>query len=201
MRMLAKVSRIPAIPAFALIALLHCTPAAAKDAVLELDSAGTQVSFTLGATLHSVHGTFKLKSGSVQFGPAPGHAGGLLVVDAASGESGNQSRDRKMHNDILESNQFPEITFAPQQLQGGPLPEGNFTVQVLGVLTIHGVSHPITLAVQAHRSGEQLTADTAFTVPYVSWGLKNPSTLLLRVNESVDVTIHAVGRIQPAGNQ
>jgi hypothetical protein len=60
---------------------------------------------------------------------------------------------------------------------------------------MHGASHPLTLVIQAHRAGEQLSADTQFSIPYVNWGLKNPSTLFLRVNDTVEIAIHAAGQI------
>jgi polyisoprenoid-binding protein YceI len=186
---------------FALTALSLASPVLAQEAVLELNPAQTQVSFTLGDVLHTVHGTFKLKQGTVKFDPATGHAGGLVVVDATSGDSGSHARDHKMHKDILESAQYPEITFTPQQVQGQVLPEGDFKVRVLGTFTIHGAGHPLTLVVQAHLAGEQLTADTSFTIPYVSWGLKNPSTLFLRVNDTVDLAIHATGQIKLAAGR
>lgn len=81
----------------ALIALSTASPAPAQEAVLELNPAQTQVSFTLGNVLHTVHGTFKLKQGTVKFDPATGHASGLVVVDATSGDSGSHARDHKMH--------------------------------------------------------------------------------------------------------
>ena len=181
---------------FALLALSLAAPAVAQVAVVELDPNQTQVSFTLGDVLHTVRGTFKLKRGTVQFDPNTGHASGLVVVDATSGESGGHARDHKMHKDILESTQYPEITFAPEKVQGEVPPQGDFKVQVLGIFTMHGASHPLTLVVQAHLAGEQLTAETHFTIPYVSWGLKNPSTLFLRVNDTVDIAIHAAGQIK-----
>ncbi|MGO8790729.1 MAG: YceI family protein [Terriglobia bacterium] len=195
---LDSIRRIPFSLTFALIALPLVSPALAQDAVLELNPAQTQVSFTLGDVLHTVHGTFELKQGTVKFDLATGHASGLVVVDATSGDSGSHARDHKMHKDVLESAQYPEIAFTPLQVQGQVLPEGDFKVQVLGTFTMHGAGHPLTMVVQAHVAGEQLSADTSFTIPYVSWGLKNPSTLFLRVNDSVDLTIHAAGRIKLA---
>ena len=184
--------------ALGLCALAVAPPARAQDAVLELDPAQTQISFTLGDIFHTVHGTFKLKHGTVRFNPLTGQATGLLVVDATSGDSGNRARDHKMHRDILESTHYPEITFAPQQVHGQIPAQGDFTVQVLGVFTMHGTSHPLALVAQAHAAGEQLSADTHFTIPYVSWGLKNPSTLFLRVNDTVEIAIHAAGQIRLA---
>ena len=184
--------------ALALLAFSATAPAVAQEAVLELDPAQTQVNFTLGDVFHTVHGTFKLKRGTVKFDPATGQAGGLVVVDATSGESGSHARDHKMHKDVLESAKYPEITFAPEKVQGQILPQGEFKVQVLGSFTMHGASHPVTLVIQAHLAGEQLTADAQFTIPYQDWGLKNPSTLFLRVDDTVDLAIHTVGRIKLA---
>jgi polyisoprenoid-binding protein YceI len=190
--------RILFILPFALLTFSLASPAVAQDAVLELDPGQTQVSFTLGDVLHTVHGTFKLKRGIVKFDPTTGHATGLVVVDATSGDSGSRARDHKMHKDVLESAQYPEVTFTPQQVKGQILPQGDFKVEVLGTFTMHGASHPLTLVVQAHLAREQLTADTHFSIPYVSWGLKNPSTLFLRVNDTVDIAIHAAGQIKLA---
>jgi polyisoprenoid-binding protein YceI len=179
-----------------LVAFALTTPAFAQEAVLELDPAQTQVVFTLGDVLHTVHGTFKLKPSTIKFDPTTGRAGGLIVVDVASGDSGSHARDHKMHKDILESAQYPEGTFTPDQLKGTISPQGNSQVQVSGIFNLHGANHPLTLVIQIHQAGNQLTADTKFTIPYVNWGLKNPSTLFLRVNDTVDVTIHAVGQIK-----
>ena len=90
----------------------------AQDMTLELDPAHTQIEFTLGATLHTVHGAFALKSGTIRFDPSTGLVSGLVVVDAQSGDSGNKGRDRKMHKEILESQRYPEVTFSPTKLSG-----------------------------------------------------------------------------------
>jgi len=105
-----------------------------------------------------------------------------------------------MHKDVLQSDQYPEITFIPQQVQGQVLPAGDFKVQVVGSFTMHGESHPLTLIVQANATGERLTANVTFSVPYVNWGLKNPSTLFLRVNSTVDIAIQAVGHMRLAAH-
>src|SRR5579872_3719515 len=75
-------------------------PAHAQESVFTLDPAQTKIEFTLDTTLHTVHGTFQLKSGTVRFDSAAGAASGSLVVDSASGNSDNTSRDKKMHGEI-----------------------------------------------------------------------------------------------------
>ena len=39
-----------------------------------------------------------------------------------------------------------------------------------------------------------VSADVPFEVPYVKWGLKNPSTFILRVSDKVQINVHMVGK-------
>lgn len=176
-----------------LLALQLAIPALAQQGTLELDPARTDVHFALKTSFHTVHGTFKLKSGKVTFDPVTGKASGLLVVDARSGDSGNTGRDSKMHREILESRMYPEITFAPVQVEGGAPTQGDSQVQVKGTFHLHGHDHEITIPVNVRISGSDLTLDTNFAIPYLSWGLKNPSTFILRASDTVEVNVHAVG--------
>jgi len=114
-------------------------------------------------------------------------------VDATSGDSGSKARDGKMHKEILESQKFPEIIFTPQKFKGTLAAAGKSHLDVDGQFTIHGEAHPMTLAIEADF-GNGAKADTAFDVPYVKWGMKNPSTFILRVNDKVQISIHAVAR-------
>jgi len=164
---------------------------------LELDPANTKIEITLPAFAHTVHGNFSLKSGTVHFNPATGSASGLIVVDAASGNTGNDGRDHKMHTLVIESQRYPEITFTPNKLSGTVNLQGNSDVQVEGVLSLHGSDHPMTLPLTVQATGNNLTAKTHIVIPYVSWGLKNPSTFILRVSEKVDVDISASGKLSP----
>lgn len=177
----------------ALLALQLVAPAFAQHTALDLDPARTVVHFTLKTSLHTVHGTFQLKSGKVSFDPQTKRVSGLLVVDATSGESGNRGRDSKMHKEILESQKYREITFAPLEVEGDVPPQGNSQVQVKGTFQIHGQDHEIVIPVAIHSAGAELTLDADFSVPYLSWGLKNPSTFILRASDTVQLSIHASG--------
>jgi polyisoprenoid-binding protein YceI len=178
----------------ALLALQFAVPAFAQQGALEIDPARTAVHFTLKTNLHTVHGTFRLKSGQVSFDPLTGKASGLLVVDAASGESGNSGRDTKMHREILESQKYPEITFAPLEVEGGIQMQGDSQVQVKGTFRLHGRDHEMIIPVDVRISGSDLTFDANFSVPYISWGLKNPSTFFLRASDTVQLSVHATGQ-------
>ena len=99
-------------------------PASAQQIAVTLDPAATRINFTLGATLHTVHGTFKLRSGQIHWDTATGRATGSVVIDATSGNTDNASRDKNMHNQVLESARFPDITFTPAQIKGALSKEG-----------------------------------------------------------------------------
>jgi hypothetical protein len=68
-----------------------------QEVALDFIPAKTSVKFTLGDTIHTVHGEFALKHGGLRFNPGTGLISGEVVVDATSGHSGNGMRDRKMH--------------------------------------------------------------------------------------------------------
>ncbi len=172
-----------------------CASLPAQPTAIELDPAQTRIDFTLSATLHTVHGTFRLKRGTIRFDPATGKASGEVVVDATSGNSGNGSRDSKMHQSVLESGRYPEIVFRPDAVTGALAGPGPWHVQVHGLFTIHGAAHELVLPVEAQVGPDRVTAVTRFAVPYAKWGMKNPSTFLLRVDETVGLEIHAAGRL------
>jgi polyisoprenoid-binding protein YceI len=49
------------------LALALLSPAAAQQTQIKFDPARTRVEWTLGDVLHTVQGTFQLKSGTIQF--------------------------------------------------------------------------------------------------------------------------------------
>lgn len=173
---------------------------AQSPADLTLDPQNTTIRWTLTDVLHTVHGTFRLRSGSVHINPNAGaqsaSLSGLIVVDAASGESGNETRDRRMHKEFLESARYPTITFRPTRLTGAFDPDKEQSFVVDGIFTLHGQDHPLQLNITARPSANAVILTTHFDVPYVRWGIKDPSTFVLRVNKVVSIDIESVAHVQ-----
>jgi polyisoprenoid-binding protein YceI len=164
---------------------------AQKPAVIEveLNPATTSIQWTLNTTLHNVHGTFKLKSGSFRVDAATGDASGLIVIDATSAESGDSSRDKVMHRDVLKSARYPEITFRPTHV-AGPIDLGaNPTVAVSGILNLLGQDHSAQINVAVQQQGPAVHLVTHFKVPFVAWGLKDPSAFVFRVDKEVALDV------------
>jgi polyisoprenoid-binding protein YceI len=177
-----------------LVAALAAAPyLPAEEAVFDFDPAQTHVTVMVGSTLHTVHGTFQLKRGLLRLEPATGKASGELIVDAMSGETGNSSRDHRMENSILEAAKFREIVFRPDRIEGKLPEEGSASLQVHGILSLHGADHEMTIPVKAQMEKGRFSATLEFQVPYIQWGMKNPSTFILRVNETAQVEIQASG--------
>ena len=164
-----------------------------QEIVLQLDPAQTAADFALDDVLHSVHGSFALKQGAIRFDPATGTADGEVVFDATSGNSGNGSRDHKMHKEVLESQRYPEIVFRPDHAEGKISSSGLSVFQVHGHFGIHGAEHDVTIPVEVDFHENQWTAQATFKVPYVKWGMKNPSVLFLRVGDSVNIAFRGTG--------
>lgn len=187
------------LPLFAL--LLFAPSLRAQEFSLQLDPAQTRIEFSLGSTLHTVHGTFALKSSDLRVDPANGKINGAIVVDATSGESADRSRDARMHREILESAKFPEIVFTPTQLAGVLAAHGTSRVQVSGLFRLHGQEHAMTFPMEIKAEGSNLQISSHIEIPYLQWGLKNPSNFLLRVSDKVGIDIRATGPLHPAENR
>jgi polyisoprenoid-binding protein YceI len=182
----------------ALVAFAFAPSSNAQEAALRIDPQDVKIEYSLGSTLHTVHGTFALKSSAIQFDPTSGKISGAIVVDATSGQSGNNSRDSRMHREILESAKFPEIVFTPEKFTGALASSGVSKVEVSGRFHLHGKDHDVTLPVEVVAEGQKLQVAIHFVIPYVEWGLKNPSNFFLRASDKVEIDIHATGHIESA---
>jgi polyisoprenoid-binding protein YceI len=176
------------------LALSFCY-ATAQQTTFKVDPAKTSIQFTLDAALHSVHGSFQTRQSELRLDPASGALSGEIVVDARSGHTGNGIRDRKMHTDVLESGKYPEISFQPDRVTGAIAWQGKSSVKVHGTFRIHGIDREIDVPTEVNMSGNSWTANAHFTIPYAKWGMRNPSTLFLRVSDSVAIDLVAAGSI------
>src|SRR5271157_5437323 len=174
------------------VAALAAQPAApvTHELLLQLDTARSGADITLAGNLHTVKGAFLLKRGTIQFDPATGKASGEIVFDATSGKTGNGSRDNKMHKDVIESWRYAEIVFRPTHAEGTLARTGVSTLQVYGIFAMHGADHEVPVPVEVTFGEGVWTTKASFQVPYVQWGMKNPTALFLKVGDTVQVEFH-----------
>ena len=177
------------------LALLATSPVLAQRQKFSIDPNTSNVKMTLKPTHEIVNGTFHLDSGSIDYDRNGSSISGTVVVAAGSGKKGNDSRDKKMNKDILKVQEFSTVTFTPKSYTGTMAQSGDSAIEVAGVLTLLGTPHAITLPMQIHIDGTNCTAKAHFVIPYVQWGLKNPSFLIWKADDDVAIDLDLVGHL------
>jgi polyisoprenoid-binding protein YceI len=172
------------------------TPAVfAQHQTFAINPDASEVKMKLNTTHEVVNGIFHVQSGSIDFDRTAYHISGIVIVAAGSGKTGNDSRDKKMNKDILKVDQYKTVSFAPKTYTGRITPSGDSTIQVSGVFTLLGNPHDLTITMQVHMDGSKATARAQFVVPYVQWGLKNPSFMFWKAENNVAIDLNLVGQV------
>jgi polyisoprenoid-binding protein YceI len=177
------------------VAVLLAPAALAQHQTFVVNPDASEVKMTLKTTHEVVNGTFHVQSGSIEFDRSTARISGSVVVLAGSGKTGNNSRDKKMTRDILKVEQYAAVSFEPKTYTGALAPSGDSSIQVTGVFTLLGTPHEITVPMLVHLDGESATAKAHFVVPYVQWGLKNPSFLIWKADNDVAIDLVLTGRL------
>jgi polyisoprenoid-binding protein YceI len=116
-------------------------------------------------------------------------ASSKFVVNVTTLKSDKDRRDGYVRGRILETNQFPTVELAPTALEGLTLPvptSGTKTFQVVGDLTVHGVTKPTTWQVDAKFDGNRVTGTAATTFLFSDFGLTQPRVpVVLSVADSI----------------
>jgi hypothetical protein len=182
---------------FAVLALaVILGPAAlAQHQTFAVNPDASEVKMKLNTTHEVVNGTFHIQSGSIEFDRGAPKMSGSVTVLAGSGKTGNDSRDKKMNKDILKVDQYTTVSFAPKTYTGTIAPSGDSTIQVSGVFTLLGNPHDLTVPMQIHMDGSKATARAQFVIPYVQWGLKNPSFMFWKAENDVAIDLNLVGQV------
>lgn len=177
---------------------LQVAQAVAGEYALVVDAARTGVTFTLKATAHTVEGTAPVSEASIHVDPVTGAASGRVVLKAADVTTGNGMRDTAMRADVLEADKYPLIVFQAEKIVGNLLRTGKSNVEVHGLLSIHGADHPVVLPTVVAVDGAALDATATLDIPFVQWGMQDPSNWLLKVADTVTSKIEISGTVTPA---
>jgi len=177
------------------LAVLLAPAALAQHQTFVVNPSESDVKMTLNTTHEVVNGSFHIQAGSIEFDRNSPRMLGTIAVLAGSGKTGNDSRDKRMNKEILKVDQYTSVSFAPKTYTGTITPSGDSTLQVSGVFTLLGTPHDLTIPMQVHIDGPKATVRAKFAVPYVQWGLKNPSFLFWKAEDKIAIDLNLAGRL------
>jgi polyisoprenoid-binding protein YceI len=177
------------------LAVILAPVALAQQQTFVANPDASEVKMTLKTTHEVVNGTFRIQSGSLEFDRSAAKMSGSVVVLAGSGRTGNGSRDKKMNKDILDVEQHATVSFEPKSYAGAIAPSGDSTIQLTGIFTLLGTPHEITIPILVHLEATTATAKAHFVVPYIQWGLKDPSFLFWKADKDVAIDLFLTGRL------
>ena len=177
------------------LAVILAPAALAQHQTFAVNPDASEVKMILKTTHELVNGAFQIQSGSVEFDRSTPKMSGSVVVLAGSGKTGNGSRDKKMNKEILHVEQHATVSFEPKSYAGVIAPSGDSTIQVTGIFTLLATPHEITIPMLVQLEDTTATAKAQFAVPYIQWGLKDPSFLFWKADHDVAIELLLTGRL------
>jgi polyisoprenoid-binding protein YceI len=98
-------------------------------------------------------------------------AASLSVTDKIS-DKDRRELESTMNHDVLETSRYPEIVFESSKVSASEPGDGQFFVNMVGTLSLHGVSNSQPVAAQISLTGDMLRAHGEFTVLQSAYGIK-----------------------------
>jgi len=147
-----------------LLALLLLAPFSAPAETYKIDSAHSQIAFSLHQFVSSVRGEFHRFSGTIEVErDHPERSSVAARISVGSVDTKIQKRDHHLLSpEFFDAAKFPEITFKSRSVKR----TGENSGDVIGDFTMHGVTKPMTLHVKltTPASSESLPERTRWTV-------------------------------------
>ena len=121
----------------------------------------------------------------------------LETVDDIS-DKDRREIQRQMHEEVLESSQYPEIVYECNSILGNRIRDGQYAVALNGELTLHGVTRGQTIMARGVLTDDTLRAFGDFSLLQTDYDIKLVSALggALRVKDELKVSFDIVARKQ-----
>ncbi len=105
-----------------------------------------------------------------------------VTADLTALRSDDQRRDGQLDRQAIQTSQFRTATFkltSPLALGSVPADGQTITVTADGELTLHGVTRPVEVALQARLSGDVVTVTGSIPILFADYGIERPSSFLV----------------------
>ena len=131
-------------------------------------------------------GTNEAVAGTLRWDPGQGVIEGKVCVDLSAWDSGEPLRDKHTRS-MFEVEKHPQACLVLTGLEGDPK---KGPVQLLGKLTLHGVTRPVAIPGTARLEGEAILFEGAFETKITDWEMKRPSLMGFKVRDLVRVQVY-----------
>jgi polyisoprenoid-binding protein YceI len=125
-----------------------------------------------------------------------------LVVDLRTLDSDEEDRDDFLRGESLESDRFPFAEFVVRELPGltWPLPQrGQATFQMVGDMTLHDNTSPLTWEVTAEFTPERVAGSATTNFTFGDFHMVRPSRFfLLSVEDNIRLELDFIASISEA---
>jgi len=130
----------------AAVVIAGFSPAASANEAYKFDPSGSTISFSVRQFLGTTHGKFTRFSGKIEIDREhPENSSVTAQIDVRSIDTRIKKRDDHLRSaEFFDVEKFPQMTFKSRSLKRTGPQSGD----ILGDLTMHGVTKPITLHVK-----------------------------------------------------
>jgi polyisoprenoid-binding protein YceI len=124
-------------------------------------------------------------------------AGSLEVMDDIK-NSDRQEIESTMNRSVLETEKYPDISFATTRVSANSLGEGRYQANLNGNLTLHGIIRPIAIPTQVTLMGDMLRAGGEFPLLQTNFGIAPVSVAggTLKLKDEIKFVFDIVARKQ-----
>jgi polyisoprenoid-binding protein YceI len=121
----------------------------------------------------------------------------LEVTDEVS-QKDRAEIESKMREEVLETSIYPEIVFESSLISPNKMGENQYTVNVFGKLTLHGITRNETIYAQVSLTGDTLRAYGEVSLKQTDYGIKLVSVAggTLKVKDEVKLSFDVTARKQ-----
>lgn len=152
-----------------IFAVLMLLPITAFARAWKVDAAHSSLTFTGTYQGEKFEGRFKRFDAKIDYDPANlAQAKFDVTVDIASVDTANAERDQALPGkDFFDAGQFPKAHFVTTRVRKG----ANGKVLADGMLTLRGISKPVTLEVRFMLEGNGATLDVQANLKRLDFGI------------------------------
>ena len=126
-------------------------------------------------------------------------AASRVTVDLRQLTSDERLRDRFIRDETLQTGRFPSAQFAATEARSLPWPapeSGEVKFQILGDLTVHGVTRPAVWDVVATVSGPEVAATATTKVKITDFGMQIPRVpTVLSIEDELTLDLETKARL------